>query len=57
MAPVKSLKTLWGSELWCGSLPGAGDGDAGLHGHAGGGNVGHQPVESVLPEMAARQPG
>src|SRR5580704_13426826 len=47
----------WGSELWCGSLPGARDGDAGLHSHAGGRAARDQPVlEFVLPEAATRQP-
>ena len=54
---IEILKNVVGSELWCGSLPGTRDDDAGLHGHAGGGDVGHQPVESVLPEAAARQSG
>ena len=27
-----------------------------LHGHAGRGDAGHQPVRLVLPEKAARQP-
>src|SRR5580704_7384141 len=39
-----------GSELWCSSLPGTGNGERRLHGHAGGGDPGHQSVESVLPE-------
>jgi len=49
-------KTSWGSELRCGSFPGARDGDARLHSHVGSGNSGHQPVESLLPEAATRQP-
>jgi len=53
----KSLKNVVGSELWCGSFPGARDGHAGLHGDAGGGDIGHQPIELVLPEATARQPG
>src|SRR5207253_813517 len=39
-----------------GSFPGARDVDAGLRSHAGSGDAGDQPVESVLPEEAARQP-
>ena len=54
---IEILKTLWGSELWCGSLPGARDGETGLHSRAGGGDTSHQPIKSVLPEAAARQQG
>src|SRR5579863_2750727 len=54
---IEILKTSWGSELRCGSFPGAGDDDAGLHSHIGSGDTGHQPVESLLPKEAARQPG
>jgi len=39
------------------SLPGAGNADAGIYGYAGGRDLGHQPVESVLPEEAPRQSG
>src|ERR1700683_491139 len=50
-------KTSRGSELWCSSLPSSRNDDAVLHAHASGSDVGHQPVESVLPETTARQPG
>ena len=48
------ILTSWGSELRCGALPGTRDGYAGLHGDAGGGDVGHQPVEFLLPKAATR---
>ncbi len=53
---IEILKNVVGSELWCRSLPGTRDGYAGLHGHDGSGDVGHQPVEFVLPKAAAREP-
>src|SRR5438874_13287953 len=54
---IEILKNVRGSELWCGSLPGARDGEAGVQGHAGGGDVSHQPVELVLPEAASKPAG
>ena len=54
---IEILKNVVGSELWCGSLPGTGVGGNGIRGHAGGRDPGHQPVELVLPEAAARQSG
>ena len=54
---IEILKNVVGSELRGSSLPGAGAGRAGIHGYAGGPDVGHQPVELVLPEEATPQPG
>jgi hypothetical protein len=51
---IEILKNVVGSELWCGSLPGARDGDAGQHSHAGGGDVGHRPIESVYYQKRPR---
>ena len=38
---IEILKNVVGSELWCGSLPGTRDGNAGLPGYVGGGGPGH----------------
>jgi hypothetical protein len=45
VAGNRNPKHVAGSELWCGSLPGTRDRDAGLHGHAVGREIVHQLVE------------
>jgi hypothetical protein len=54
VAEDRDPKERWGSVMWCGSLPGAGDDDAGPHGHTVGRDAGDQPVEPLWEEVDVR---